>query len=199
MKTALRLFIVSLLAGTAIFGTSANAATPKAGALCTAKNSITKIGGKEFICAVKPAEWNKSHKLYWQDLNTYSNTVDSVRSKLSKEQKYQYCLIQFGGPLPGEKGSVSQQIQDNCTHLAEMQSASTNKGNAVTTTVVQPSGAPVTTAPWDPSVSLKYLACLKQYGFEPKATKDLIIAKDSGSQKTALENCKADQPFYLNR
>jgi len=197
MKTALRLFIVSLLAGTAIFGTSANAATPKAGALCTAKNSITKIGGKDFICAVKPAEWNKSHKLYWQDVNTYSNSVDTVRSKLSKEQKYQYCLIQFGGPLPGEKGSVSQQIQDQCAHLGEAPSSG-NKSSS-STTIVQPSGAPVSAAPWDPSVTLKYLACLKQYGFEPKATKDLVMAKDSGSQKTALENCKADQPFYLNR
>jgi hypothetical protein len=197
MKTALRLFIVSLLAGTAIFGTSANAATPKAGALCTAKNSITKIGGKDFICAVKPAEWNKSHKLYWQDFNTYSNSVDSVRSKLSKEQKYQYCLIQFGGPLPGEKGSVSQQIQDQCAHVGEAPSSG-NKSSS-STTIVQPSGAPVSAASWDPAVTLKYLACLKQYGFEPKATKDLIMAKDSGSQKTALENCKADQPFYLNR
>lgn len=194
MKRLIYLAIGLLLAAHSMIALPASAASPKAGALCTANNSLTKIAGKNFVCAVKPAEWNKSHKLYWQELSSYSSAVDSLLAKLNPTQRYQYCLIQSGGPLPGESGKVPQKAIDSCAKF--------DTGSKTTsTTIVQPSGAPVTTAPWDPSVTLKYLACLKENGFEPNSTADLVKAKDMGTQtqKTALTNCKADQPFYLNR
>lgn len=109
MKKMMVLLVIVIPCVLFIQGGVAGAATPKIGAVCMTKNAIAKISGKDSICAVKPSEWNKSHKMYWQDLNAYSSTVDKVIGKLSPADRYQYCLVQNGGPLPGERGMCHKQ------------------------------------------------------------------------------------------
>jgi hypothetical protein len=178
-----------LIASVAIlsFNSFAEAATPKAGAVCTTKDARAKIGNVYFHCAVVPAKWASSTQMVWQNEEQWSSSIDKLLSGLDPKTRYQYCITQMSGILPGKKGDIPQSALMACQNLP-----GAPKSTSTTST-----SSSQTASTWPSYVTPSFISCLGMNGFKPKDMNELMMSLTDGKNDQAFKACKALAPDII--
>ena len=166
----------------------ASAATVKLGDACKVKDANTVVNGVNFHCAVDPTKWATSTKLIWQNAEKWSASVDKVLSTLSGSARYDYCIVQAGGPLPGKKGQIPSSAIAACQRYSPNAKNSSNGKSSSGTT---------TTSSWPAFMTQEYLDCLANNGFKPKVMGELMSAITQKTNTPALDACNSIAPDFV--
>ena len=165
----------------------AQASNPKAGAVCTTKDARVKIGNAYFHCAVVPAKWASSTQMVWQNEEQWSRSIDKLLSGLDPKTRYQYCITQMSGILPGKKGDIPQSALMACQNLP----------GAPKSTSTPSSSSSQTASSWPPYITQSFISCLGMNGFKPKDMNELLISLTDGKNDQAFKACKALAPDII--
>jgi hypothetical protein len=168
-----------------------NAVAAKIGSPCSVRDANTTVNGKMLHCAVIPSKWSTTTQMVWQDANQWSSNVDKVTASLGVKERYQYCLVQNGAPLPGKSGAVPANALIACQGLPGAPKPANSNGSTS-------SGGSASNSPWPPFITQDYLKCLSKSGFNPKNMNELMQALSRKSQTVAFNSCKSIEPKFVS-